>query len=241
LYANGTKIVLPACAYLPIKVSSSVTSSTPYPGFPTNSWVEQAEDSDSSGFVTFTGYWGVPSSPTTTTDGQTIFLWIGEDANSAGSSDLIQPVLQWGSTAAGGGTYYAIASWYVYNSGLSVVYSTLKTASWGDVIEGSMSFQGCGGRGTCNTYVTTTDTTTSTSTTYNAPVGKFDYGFIVLEVDNVVSCNDYPGYGVTYFYSLAQTDSSGSHTPSWSGSVFINDGCGESVSVSSSSSLYLYY
>jgi len=56
--------------------------------------------------------------------------------NAAGVS-IIQPVLQWGSSAAGGGQYWAIASWFV--GGAHTVYSDLKQVSSGDTIYGNMT------------------------------------------------------------------------------------------------------
>jgi hypothetical protein len=50
---------------------------------------------------------------------------------------IIQPVLQWGPSAAGGGAYWAIASWYVGGSG--AVYSALQTVAPGDSIFGNMT------------------------------------------------------------------------------------------------------
>ena len=38
-------------------------------------------------------------------------------------NDIIQPVLQWGPSCAGGGNYWSIASWYVWGK-------TCSTASW---------------------------------------------------------------------------------------------------------------
>jgi hypothetical protein len=58
------------------------------------------------------------------------------DAKQA-SVSIIQPVLQWGSSAAGGGPYWAIASWFV--GGAHTVYSELKIVNAGDTILGNMT------------------------------------------------------------------------------------------------------
>ena len=56
--------------------------------------------------------WTVPPAPATQ-NGQTIFLFPGIQ----NSTMIYQPVLQWGPSAAGGGNYWAVASWYVDGQG----------------------------------------------------------------------------------------------------------------------------
>jgi hypothetical protein len=76
------------------------------------------------GWVTFTGWynpytkpisyfgtdWNVPPNPKTYT-GQTLFIFNSIEPASGGA--ILQPVLQFGPSAAGGGEYWAITSWYV--------------------------------------------------------------------------------------------------------------------------------
>lgn len=56
----------------------------------------------------FNTNWTVPPAPATVS-GQVLFLFNGLQ----NSSYILQPVLQWGVSAAGGGDYWAIANWYV--------------------------------------------------------------------------------------------------------------------------------
>ena len=56
------------------------------------------------------------------------------------SSYIIQPVLQWGSSAAGGGKYWAITNWYV--SSASAFYGTLATVTAGTSLTGVMTETG---------------------------------------------------------------------------------------------------
>jgi hypothetical protein len=58
----------------------------------------------------FTTVWTVPAAPATQS-GQLIYLFNAlEDGP---GDDIVQPVLQWGVSGAGGGNYWAVASWYV--------------------------------------------------------------------------------------------------------------------------------
>jgi hypothetical protein len=60
--------------------------------------------------------WKVPPDPQTTGK-QTIFLFNGIQ-NYGSNFGILQPVLQWGPSAAGGGQYWSAASWYVTSGGL---------------------------------------------------------------------------------------------------------------------------
>jgi hypothetical protein len=83
----------------------------------------------------FTTNWTVPSVPSNKGN-QTIFLFNGMQDGLTSSSYIIQPVLQWGSSAAGGGKYWSITNWYV--SGSSAYYGTLVNVSAGTSLQGVM-------------------------------------------------------------------------------------------------------
>ena len=63
----------------------------------------------------FTTNWVVPSAPTSQAS-QTVFLFNGMQDGATSTSYIVQPVLQWGPSAAGGGKYWAITNWYVSSS-----------------------------------------------------------------------------------------------------------------------------
>jgi hypothetical protein len=73
-----------------------------------NGWVEATQWDDKNQNVDFIdGDWTVPSNPAT--NGGTIFFFNGIEPSV--QTYILQPVLQYGSSAAGGGNYWAIASW----------------------------------------------------------------------------------------------------------------------------------
>jgi len=85
-------------------------------------------------FDSFYGSVQVPDNPTDR--GQTIFLWSGLMATTnlpAGAAvfPLLQPVLQWGPSAAGGGHYWAFGSWYFDASG-TAFHTNLTSINPGD-------------------------------------------------------------------------------------------------------------
>ncbi len=81
----------------------------------------------------FTTNWVVPSAPSKKSS-QTIFLFNGMQDGTTSTSYIIQPVLQWGPSAAGGGKYWAITNWYV--SASSAFFGSLVTVSTGASLTG---------------------------------------------------------------------------------------------------------
>jgi hypothetical protein len=77
--------------------------------------------------------WTVPPAPRTD-HGQTVFLFNGIQ----NSSMIYQPVLQWGPSAAGGGSKWSVASWYADGQTGQSFHSTLVDVSVGDVLTGVM-------------------------------------------------------------------------------------------------------
>ncbi|WP_259068420.1 hypothetical protein HDF24_09345 [Mucilaginibacter sp. X4EP1] len=86
----------------------------------------------------FSTTWSVPTAPTSN-DGQTLFIFNGLETTSG--SDILQPVLQWGTSAAGGGSYWAIANWFVA-SGFYAVQMPLITVSAHTSLQGIMTYTG---------------------------------------------------------------------------------------------------
>jgi hypothetical protein len=88
------------------------TSAVPAPP-PTTGWIADATWLNETGIpiTYFATSWVVPPAPTTSS-GQTIFLFNGMQ-NDVGH--ILQPVLQWGPSGAGGGDYWSVASWYAEN------------------------------------------------------------------------------------------------------------------------------
>lgn len=75
--------------------------------------------------------WTVPPNPATN-NGQTLFLF--NSIEPASFNAIVQPVLQWGGSAAGGGAYWGIASWYLVGS--QVYHTAVTPVSVGQSLEG---------------------------------------------------------------------------------------------------------
>ncbi|KAJ7146706.1 hypothetical protein C8R44DRAFT_864441 [Mycena epipterygia] len=99
-------------------------------------WVAYADYlySGSSPISSFTTTWTVPPVPVTN-HGQTIFLFNSIEPSSFDA--IMQPVLQFGGSAAGGGSFWAVASWYLYMD--QTFFTTPVAVSAGQTLNGIIS------------------------------------------------------------------------------------------------------
>jgi len=178
----------------------------------------------------FGAAWTVPPLPTDEGT-QVLFLFNGLQNDGpvlGGKKDvpttIIQPVLQYGVSEAGGGTYWAIASWFVSSTG-HAVYSKLTTVSVGDLLLGNMT--NTNGQWDIVTY----DTNSGESVTISVRPGAAElYAAITLEVYQVSSCLEYP-QGSTSFFALDLKDNNGQVIASWTPNVL--PGCKEALDIQS--------
>jgi hypothetical protein len=170
-----------------------------------NGWVEDAKYENCTIWgcqptFAFSGNLVVPSAPSVQA-GQTVFLFIGmEDLF---ENDIIQPVLQWGPSCAGGGNYWSIASWYVWGK-------TCSTASWSPleyVAAGNLLHLTMLQEGTWQWFIEAQD---ESSGAYSwLLTGDFSpamfYAYVTLEVANFGSCSEMPASGESSFFDLSMT------------------------------------
>ena len=108
-------------------------------GWQTYAWWDSGASTPITSFVTT---WTVPQAPSTNS-GQVVFLFNGIQ-NTGQDLGILQPVLQWGVSAAGGGNVWSVASWYV-TSGGQAFHTTLVPVSTGTVLVGRMTQTGSAG------------------------------------------------------------------------------------------------
>src|SRR5690349_1327246 len=108
------------------------------PGLGTG-WITYAWWSNGTGspITYFATRWVVPPHPQTRS-GQLLYLFNGIQ----NSSFIYQPVLQWGSSPAGGGDHWSVASWYVDGMNGPAFHSDLVDVNPGDVVVGVMTQTG---------------------------------------------------------------------------------------------------
>lgn len=184
-------------------------------------WVAYASWYDNgSPIETFTTNWVVPPNPSTN-HGQTIFLF--NSIEPASYDAIIQPVLQWGGSAAGGGYYWAVASWYLVGS--NTYYTTPVQVSVGETLDGYIYLVS----GTTNDYVTEFTNVGGSALQING--GEvLVWATETLEVYGVTEISDYPS-GATSFTNINIRTSAGTPSISWSASSDTADGVICTVSV----------
>lgn len=215
------------------------------PGLADEGWIENTEwrNGGSDPIISFTTSWIVPPEPASG-DGQTVYLFNGMQPDS--SAHILQPVLQWGSSKAGGGNYWSIANWYADGKGGQAVYMSPIQVSPGTVLRGVMTCTGqsssgynyiCQFVGYPGIDITVTD------------VPELTWAFQTLECYELEQCSDYPDTPLTAMYGIEiETGTPGSSgtdaTIRWQGITKFND-CGQNCVVVSNDSpggaVYLYY
>ncbi|KAH9477220.1 hypothetical protein JR316_0011139 [Psilocybe cubensis] len=88
----------------------------------------------SSPIAHFTTTWTVPDSPQNI-DGQLLYLFNSMEPDSFNA--ILQPVLQYGVSPAGGGDYWSVASWWIVGS--EVYHSSLTPVTPGQSLQGVMT------------------------------------------------------------------------------------------------------
>lgn len=160
-------------------------------------WLEYISVQTSTSYAKISATWPVPPAPSTV-EGQLLFFFPGfEDYVQSEKLSIVQPVLQFGVSAAGGGSYWTIASWNCCITGVAW-YSPLRKVNVGDTIFGSITPTCKKNPQTCATWkIVTQDQTTGKKTALNKSPTKgqtWNWAFgAVAEVYGVRQCSDFPG------------------------------------------------
>eukprot|EP00339_Tiarina_fusa_P019438 CAMPEP_0117064550 /NCGR_PEP_ID=MMETSP0472-20121206/45092_1 /TAXON_ID=693140 ORGANISM="Tiarina fusus, Strain LIS" /NCGR_SAMPLE_ID=MMETSP0472 /ASSEMBLY_ACC=CAM_ASM_000603 /LENGTH=182 /DNA_ID=CAMNT_0004784755 /DNA_START=125 /DNA_END=673 /DNA_ORIENTATION=- len=134
-------------------------------------------------------------------------------ARSDDNSFVLQPVLQYGSSPAGGGMYWAIASWYV---GDRAFFSNLVNATVGDMMFGTMTAADSSNSTSWNIVSENSNTKQSVSLQVENIITQ-TYAYCVLEAYNLFNCADeYPAGTTSEPFTNLVTDVAGvSSSPQW--------------------------
>ncbi len=193
-------------------------------------WITDAYWTNATGrpVTSFRTTWQVPPAPATQ-GGQTIFLFNGI-VNTGTNYGILQPVLQWGSSAAGGGPYWTVASWYVTVDG-HAFHTSLVRVNPGDTLVGVMTLTGQSG----------------SQFSYNCEfAGVGGTGLPVqniaelvwlnetLEAYSLNQCSDYPATNRTAFRAINIQTGAGAPAVTWTPENRVTD-CGQHAVVVSNS------
>jgi hypothetical protein len=180
-----------------------VKSSGTKPAFPDNAWIENSQwtnNSSNSGkpIVYFKTKWVVPRAPRTK-NGQVIFLFNGLQQTPSGPY-ILQPVLQWGVSAAGGGNYWSVTNWYVNGQGGSAVFGALAKVNPGDKLLGIMTLMSQSGN--LFSYGSSFIGFPAASDLVVQDIDELAWACETLECYGLTKCSDYPHARRTSFYDI---------------------------------------
>lgn len=230
------------------------------PGLQDIGWIENAQwrNGGTDPIISFTTTWIVPPTPSSS-DSQTVYLFNGMQPDNA--AHILQPVLQWGPSYAGGGNYWSIANWYADGQGGAATVKTPVQVSPGTVLQGVMTCTSQSSSGynyTCqfigypSVDITVTDAPEltwayETLECYGPYTGTNSQG--VPQFSPLAQCSDYPATTLTAMYDIeiktGTPGSSGTDAAiSWQRVTNFTD-CGQSCEIVSNDSpggaVYLYY
>jgi len=207
---DGTTYQIPNCLY-PARIARPGAEARS----PTNNgWIEYASTSQPFGswYQQLTASWTVPAVPVASYSGtQVYFTFPGLQSNAF----IIQPVIQYGRSAAGGGPFWAMASWHC-DDGSNCIHSPLTTISAGDAMSGSVVASDCA-NGDCTWTITTRDVTTGQRTIL-AVADTQNYWWSAggaVEVYGLTFCAQYPINGVFYSGISLYDRNLNQVSPSW--------------------------
>jgi hypothetical protein len=223
----------------------------PTPGIPDVGWIENSQwrNGGTQPIVYFSTTWIVPPVPSSTDDGQTIFLFNGMQPDSG--AHILQPVLQWGPSGAGGGNYWSITNWYADGKGGPAAYQTPIQVNPGDVVQGVMT---CTGQSGTEFNYQSSFVGFPSLDTVATDADELTWAYQTLECYSgsyapLVQCSDYPATPLTAMYNIEiKTGTPGTSGTDavidWSPITAFTD-CGQNCLIVSNDSpggaVYLYY
>lgn len=142
----------------------------------------------------FSTDWNVPYPPSAYS-GQTLFQF--NSIEPASYTAILQPVLQYGPSAAGGGKYWSVASWYV--TGNQAYFTTLVPVTTNQFLGGQISLI-AKKRSVCSYTCDFYGINGTSLTISNIP--ELVWCTETLEVYNVTQCAEFPSMAYSEMYGI---------------------------------------
>lgn len=206
-------------------------------------WDEYAYDTIYTPYRHIASSWKVPPGPVpgNYSAGQIYYTFPGLQ-NFADTAYILQPVLQWGKSPAGGGDYWSAASWHCDDGTGTCTHSTpLLPVSVGDSLYGTVDASSCTS-GTCTWTATVQDASKGTSSTrswIDADNYLWALGGVIETHGGFNSCAGFPVQPMV-FTGITLSDANGPVTPGWGQYVRPpSPDCGFNVVIVSSSEVGL--
>ena len=165
----------------------------------TDGWIVYSEWTNKSGIPIsyFKSTWKVPQPPATE-NAQLIYLFNGLQQTQSGPF-ILQPVLQWGASPAGGGNYWSITNWYVDGNNGHAYHGNLVNVNPGDLIEGIISLTSQAG----NSFSYLSSFTNYPLANFSiADIDELTWACETLECYGFKAFSDYPNQLLTAFTNI---------------------------------------
>jgi hypothetical protein len=192
--------------------------------FTDNGWITCASWLNQTGspVKSFTTTWTVPPAPSSY-DGQTLFQFNSIEPTSG--TAILQPVLQYGPSAAGGGQFWAVASWYV--TGNQAYFSSLVEVNAGQSLTGVIKFVGK----TNKKFDYTCQFTGISGTDFSMnQIAQLTWCTETLEVYGVDLCSEFPSTAYSTMSKINVRTKAGTPSVTW-GISNVATSCGVQTTV----------
>ncbi len=203
-------------------------------------WVQFASWTNDTGKpITYcSGSWTVPPAPEDVGN-QVVFLFLGLQTGENDGSELYQPVLQWGPSAAGGGKYWSVSCWYLYKGRL--IYSPLVRVSAGEILDVRVEQVTQNEQGT--SWECVAKARKSGAETSLPVVGALSLGWVNTTLEAYsqdISCSQFPRTPTTTFRDLVVRSGDTLLVPQWKPTVNYH-GCNNQVLIDGPQETRLIY
>jgi hypothetical protein len=206
---------------------------------PATGWIVDSGWTNDSGtpISYFSTNWIVPPAPATS-NGQTIFLFNG--ITTAPQDFILQPVLQWGSSQAGGGSFWSITNWFVGSDG-TAMFGPLITVNTGDNLQGIMELTAQAG---ANFSYRSSFAGFPTTDLLVTDIDELTWANETLECYGLTQFSDYPDTAMTAFTAIEIKVGTNEAVINWTAENRVTDN-GQNCDIVSNASpggaVYLYY
>ena len=203
-------------------------------------WVEWGGYLVHDNITEMTASWVVPPPPPHYNILTTVFLFAGleEKGHGMGSTDIIQPVLQYGHSGCGGGDHWSVASFYV--PGIIAHCGKVLRVKQGDTVFANMSYNHGDDTWTVTSVVRGVSGVVQESVLRVKVAHAYHWASLTLEGIRVYHCTAYPGGNSTLFTNATMKVLGSSVTPHWKSAVDYHD-CGQTVEIEEEGNVRLFY
>jgi len=193
-------------------------------------------------FTAFLGNFVVPEDPANWDESGILYMftglqndnWIPYPGNGSAPQafEIIQPVLQYGETPAGGGNYWAIANWYV------TVYSNYYFSEPQEVEAGDNIFGNMTALNDTTWFIgSVVNGQSSSITVTEADLISNPWAYLTLEVYSIDDCaSDFPAGPLKFSNLILFNEKGQSVTPKWGLFNNLQDHCGATITSANPSS-----